>query len=429
MSLKTRIASLAQNPSLRSIATLVQGTGAGVALTILATPIISRIYSPEELGVYGVFQSAFLMLLGAAAFRFEQAIPLQSSDEEAADILRLSVVSSFIFAAALFAIMALAGSWIGDVVNAPLLGEHPWLLPLALAIGGLYQAGSSWRVRMKDFPVIARTTFAQALVMTIAQLTLPFILGKTGLVCSGGLAAGRLAGVTQVLAGAPWRPKGGLRQGLIRAWGTAKEQRRFALYAAPASVANAAGLMLPAILLSWGYGAAASVLLTLSVRFLGAPGVLLGQAVAQVYTSDFSRLLQEKPQDLPALFRQTLKRLAIPSAAMAVVGFSAPLWFGPVFGAAYAEGGLWAAILTPSYCMGLLCSPVSTTAALTGRQDLQLKLDLFRLALVCASIVIPIVLGWAPLAAVGVFGAAMFGSYLAYLAAHYRCAQVAATAS
>jgi hypothetical protein len=79
--------------------------------------------------------------------------------------------------------------------------------------------------------------------------------------------------------------------------------------------------------------------------------------------------------------------------------------------------------------MGLLCSPVSTTAALTGRQDLQLKLDLVRLVLVCASIAAPILMGWTPLAAVALFGGAMFGSYLLYLAAHYRCAQAAATPS
>ncbi len=60
----------------RAVAVLVTGTAFGQLIVLAASPLVTRLYTPADFGVLGVF-SAFLGILGiAVTLRYELAIPL-----------------------------------------------------------------------------------------------------------------------------------------------------------------------------------------------------------------------------------------------------------------------------------------------------------------------------------------------------------------
>src|SRR5256885_405341 len=74
----------------RSVLTLASGTAAAQALLALSLPVLTRLYTPADYGALAVFSSTITVLLVLASLRFELAIPLPESDEDAASLLALS---------------------------------------------------------------------------------------------------------------------------------------------------------------------------------------------------------------------------------------------------------------------------------------------------------------------------------------------------
>ena len=64
----------------RAVTVLVTGTALGQLIVLAASPLVTRLYTPEDFGVLGVF-SALLGILGiAVSLRYELAIPLAEDD-------------------------------------------------------------------------------------------------------------------------------------------------------------------------------------------------------------------------------------------------------------------------------------------------------------------------------------------------------------
>jgi O-antigen/teichoic acid export membrane protein len=87
-----------------NVLTLAGGTTLAVAVTILASPITSRLFWPEAFGLAALFRSASMMLGAIACLRYEMAIVLPKKDEDAAPLFALcciALVAMTIFAAVL----------------------------------------------------------------------------------------------------------------------------------------------------------------------------------------------------------------------------------------------------------------------------------------------------------------------------------------
>ena len=74
---------------------LVAGAGIGQALTLIISPILTRLYTPSEFGVY----TFFISIVGGAALvatlRYEMAIILQKDEKQAINMASLSLFISF----------------------------------------------------------------------------------------------------------------------------------------------------------------------------------------------------------------------------------------------------------------------------------------------------------------------------------------------
>ena len=78
----------------KATAVLVSGTALAHGITALSLPVLSRLYTPTDFSVLAVFSSILAIIAVAACLRFEIAIAIPQSEEEALGLLILALISA-----------------------------------------------------------------------------------------------------------------------------------------------------------------------------------------------------------------------------------------------------------------------------------------------------------------------------------------------
>jgi len=86
---------LPEGSFLKNVATLMTGTVFAQALLVLLAPILTRLYDAESFGVFSLYTSIVGFLTVIACLRYERAIVLPEKDEDAANLLALSMLICF----------------------------------------------------------------------------------------------------------------------------------------------------------------------------------------------------------------------------------------------------------------------------------------------------------------------------------------------
>lgn len=386
---------------------IMAGTAFGQLLAIAVSPLLSRIYTPGDFGVFSVV-NAFAMVLGTvAALRYEMAIPLPRDDEEARAVL---VVAACVTAGTT-AVMTVAFWLLGPLI-ADLVGTHrvePWLVwvPLIAAAIAVFQMLNQWALRHRRYSATARRNFVSAVTTVAVQLVAGLRLtGPGGLVA--GLGIGQAAGAGSLLVGS----------GLVHPVRTgtlgrvARRFRRFPALLAPAGLLNATGIYVPVLLLSALYGPQEAGWFGFTQRIVAVPVAIVGQAVAQVYLSELALSRRSGGARQAALFRTASARLALLGGVggLALLLLSRPL-FPLVFGSSWGPSGAMAQALAISMALQLVASPLSQTLIVYERTGWQLSWDAGRLIVVTTSALATSAVGGDALACVWAMSLASAAAY------------------
>ena len=84
---------------LKNVAMLGGARGISQGLTLAASPVLTRIFSPEDFGVFALFAVLIGLLGGLSCMRYEHALPLARDEVEAANIFALcgAILCVFLF--------------------------------------------------------------------------------------------------------------------------------------------------------------------------------------------------------------------------------------------------------------------------------------------------------------------------------------------
>jgi len=370
----------------RSVATIASGTATAQLLLALATPVLTRLYTPADYGTLAVYSSTLTVLLVVASLRYEVAIPLPEDEPTAASLLLLS----FTLLAGMATILSLA-IWAGGdrfvaAARVPALQPYLWLVPIGFLGGGTYQALSYWAIRRSAFGRIARTKLSQGVGQVGSQVALGAArAGAPGLLI--GDVIGRVAGGGG-LAMLAWRDRPASLVTPKSLAAAARSYRRFPLLTTWAGLFNIGSLQLPSILFSASFGVAAAGLYALSYKMLVLPTMLVGQAVGQVFLSRAASVARE-----PERLRQLTERIALVLFAcglpvFAAIALSGPRLFAIVLGAQWEQAGRYAQVLAPWFVVWLVSNPLSGLLSVREWQGSALAFSLFEFALRLGSLLI-----------------------------------------
>lgn len=387
----------------RNVTVLAGGTAFGQGLVVLASPLLTRLYLPEDFGVLAVYSAILGIIAVVASLRYELAIPLPEDDGAAANLLGLSL-TIVIGASVLSALGVLVwGEILVTWLNAAALAPYLWLLPIGVLLTGSYQVLNYWAVREKAFSSIARTKLSQGMGSVFTQVGLGLLgLGPVGLIT--GQVVGQTAGSTTLATIAWRRSQSALKQlslsGMAK---VAKRYHKFPMFSSLSGFANVLSLQAAVLLLSSFYDPVVTGLYALSHRVLQLPMGIVGSAVSQVFYREAVKAA--RAGDLPRLVKSTYKNLAliaaVPFTLMLVL---APDLFGLVFGEDWREAGSYTRVLLPWLFLMFLNSPITALIAIFERQQIYLLYDALLLASRIGALYLSAVYVGDPLASLAWYG-------------------------
>ncbi|MGY1457323.1 lipopolysaccharide biosynthesis protein [Luteimonas sp. A534] len=342
----------------RSVGQLAGGTALAQAVMVLALPVLTRLYSPDDFAIFATYAATLSILTAGACLRFEVATPLPENDRAGASLLALALASSALLSVVLAAVVLLFPGHVAGLFSVPGFEPYLWMIPLGVWVASSYMAMQYWSTRKKKFPKIARTRAAQAIGGVGTQMGLGWVgVGPFGLLLGHMVSGG--AGIVS-LARDAWRSdRAAMRSVSPASMAQAmRDYSKFPKYSAPEAIFNMAGSQLPIILIAALAVGPEAGFLMLAVRVMGAPLMLIGSSVAQVY---LSRAADEFRRDtLPAFTEKIVSGLIKTGVGPIIfVGIIAPLVFPVVFGDQWRRAGELVTWMMPWAVLQFLSSPVS----------------------------------------------------------------------
>ncbi|MDI6698942.1 MAG: oligosaccharide flippase family protein [Candidatus Saccharicenans sp.] len=392
---------------------LAGGSALGQAITILVSPILTRLYSAEEFGVFGVYASMLGIITVVASLRYEYAIPLPEDDQTAANVLALCFMLLLGMSLLSWVVVWKLGEQIVAWASVPKLKPYLWLVPLGMLGAGTYQILNYWAVRKRDFPNLARTRLSRGVARAALQVGVGFVhSGPVGLLL--GQLAGETAGSASLGLSAWRKDRAPFKAVSLRAICHAGARyKRFPFFSSWADLLEGLGLQLPQLLFAAFYGAEVAGWFALGQRVIAAPLNLVGDSVAQVYFGEASRLPREDPKSIRQLYLKLTARLAlIGGLPVAVLCALAPWFFTIVFGPGWKTAGRYVQIMGPMFAVRFAIIPLSHTMNILERQDLYSVWEGTRLVLVVGGLLAGRAWGISPVNAVTIYSLSMLIAYL-----------------
>jgi O-antigen/teichoic acid export membrane protein len=350
---------LAKGGFLKAIAKLSGATVLGQVVSILASLLLTRLYTPGDFGILGVFTAIATQLTVFICMRYEWAILPAKDDRKAADLLFLSCLITIVVTAIITAVSFTCSEQIALWLKVPALAKFLWLMPIATLCAGLFQIFNYWALRHKDFSIVAKAQVAKSLWSNGIQIGLGFLhLGALGLLI--GYVVNQFAGLKPLLSFFWRNGKQYLENySIANSIAAGKEYIVFVASCVASSFFNYAAMAVPAILLAFYYGTEEVGLFALAQRITSIPAVLISNSVSQVYFANACELIHTDPRELGRLYARTTMLLFGISLLVGCGLLLAP-WIVPtLFGQQWQRSGTMCQYMAPMLLSTLCVSPLT----------------------------------------------------------------------
>lgn len=357
------------------VLTLVSGTTFAQILTILATPILTRLYGPEDFGLFALFLSITGIIGIIVCLRYELSIMLPESDEEAANLLGLSLAIVLILSIFTIPFVWFGGHPIQIILKSPQLGTYLWFVPLFVFISGVSLALEYWNSRTKHYKRLSVVRVLRSIASTGTQMG----AGFSGYVTGGSLISASLVGQsvsTLILGGQIWKSDKSffLRSiNLKKMIEGLKRYRKFPLVDSWSALLNSISWQMPVFLLASFFSPGVVGFYSLGFRLLQLPMSFIGGSISQVF---FQRASEAKTKGTISSLVENVFRLLViigmfPILTITVVGSEV---FSVIFGKIWTEAGVFAQILSIWAFVWFISSPLSTLWVILEKQEFGLKI-------------------------------------------------------
>jgi lipopolysaccharide exporter len=377
----------------RNFLKLFTGSMFAQGLSFILSPVISRLYTAEEIGLVALYLGILNVLSVFSTAKYEQAIMLPTDDKAAVNLFSLVQIISLSVAGVVLMLVLFFNNLIVYLAGNPELS--PWLywLPLSILLHGLMQSATYLANRKKFFGDIARATVLQYSVLNIIRVVAGFLK-----VAFNGLIA---AQIVAQFAGTLYMSHRILKKmkdyasmvSWAEMWSNAREYSVYPRYNMILNFTNNLSGALPIFMFSWGFSTEATGWYAFGYTFVFRPLSLVSQATMQVLSQ---KIIEDHHQGrwiYPALRKLVLRFMVIGFFPFMLLAIMGPWLFGLIFSPEYAPSGRILQLLTPWLFMVFLTSPLSFIPELFFRQKRAMIIDMIYLVLRFSALAIGIAAG------------------------------------
>jgi O-antigen/teichoic acid export membrane protein len=352
----------------KNVLTLISGNAIALFIPIILYPILSRIFSPEDYALFGVYFSVFIFLEIASAGRYDFAVVMPKKDEDAINLIAGGLILSIIYSLAILFLVIFLRGWLADSLNNPLLTDWLFFLPPTLLLISISKLCNNWLIRRKEFRASSFNKASQKLAEVTSQLSFGFLKIGNGLIL--GDFVGRLFNALVSIYQS-------LRSGLDRRKVSIKkvkmvliEYSQFPRFGILPSMLNTLGGMLPVFIISSFYSVEVSGSFNFSRIILSVPFALISAGISQVLMQQVSERRNHQEAIAGEIFSLARKLVVLSGVGSAILYLAAPQLFELFFGIKWRQSGEFTSILIFSYAISFVVSPFSILLSVLGKLKL-----------------------------------------------------------
>jgi len=373
--------SLRNSEFFRNVATLITGSTIAQLIALAIYPILSKIYTPAEHGLFNLFMGIIAITGIMATGSYHNAILMPRDNRKAVNLSALGVSIALVFSLVLLIGVLLFGNQLADVFNNPGIGRWLWFVPLSTLLIAVFQVSQLWSNRNKRFRATAGANLTQSITNSGVKLSTAGALPGGGGLITGAIV-GQATGALFFLFRWFTVFRKDLRNISWKLMGlTGREYYRFPGFNMPNNLVNNLSNSLPVFLLSAFFGAESVGFYGLGFAMIFRPMSLVVNSVEQVFAQ---RIIVKYNEGLPIW--KDVRLLMIRSVQFGFLPFLLALLFGPfifrvIFGEVWEESGRMMQILVPWFFTAFVANQLTFIPDLLNRQRKAFFLNVLRLLL------------------------------------------------
>lgn len=384
---------MSNSPSyLKNFLTMLSGNTVSQIIPFFLAPLLTRLFSPEEFGVFANFMAIAGMFGIVATGRLELAITLPKEKNKAQEIVFTGLMITAILCALSF-LIPLFPKQVGAFYKDEVLPKYLWMIPLAIMSFGLLAVTNNWVLRLKKFNILSIAKVSQSVINNGLAALLGFIgWGVGGMIFAWLIsqAAGILVNLMVID-----RNFGFKRFDRKVAKQTLYEYKDFPLINSLHAFTDIfASQFLLFWIISGFFGSIELGLFATMFKYIKAPIALVTTSVSQLFYVEAGERMNNGQSIGPIMKRTMLISGAFAIPFSIVLFFFGEELFSWYLGKEWSMAGIYARNILPILFMTFLLSPISMTAILYKKQKTFYFYTLLCYALSLGGILLGIFFGW-----------------------------------
>jgi len=359
----------------RNVLVLMTGTAAAQVIGIAISPLLSRLYTPAEYGVYGVFIAVTTLLSTVSGGRYEMAVVLPKRDSDSLSVVALTILVAALVSACLLVVFLAGSDTIASLLKSPSLA--PWLAAapglVFLTVSGV--ALRYWFNRRGLYKRMAmnglwRTVIAGTLNIGFGVLA----MGEAGLIY--GLILGQ-AFTVGIFGWQLWKEDAHLLPLVTESslHENARTYSGFPKFSVLSGLVEALASQLPTLVFAMLFNPATVGLFAFATRTVNMPLGIVSSAIGDVFRQQASAQYAETGECRTVFLRCAKRLFALSIVPFVGLFLLAPALFGFVFGSQWAEAGRFVQLMACMCLVRFVVSPLSVMFYIAGKQNADLMLQ------------------------------------------------------
>jgi O-antigen/teichoic acid export membrane protein len=365
------LAFIKSNNVVNNSSVLMLGTLISQLVVILVSPILTRMYSPEDFGVFSVYVAIVTFFTVISNLRYELAIPLSKSLTVTLSIAKLSLLLIALFSVLFGVFLYASDGYFLGLMNSSVLHDFFWLLPVGVFIGGVYSLFSFWSLKKKNFLQLAVSRALRGGFLAVFQVI--FGLFNFNFL---GMILGHLLGffvATFFLLKKSIHPHifaiTGIKNKIIKS--TVIRYKKFPKYSTFSEAMVVFGSQFPVIFFASFFSIGVSGFYMLASRVISAPVALIAEAIGKAFLIEsIDNDSHKLKKTVFSIYSMLLKISLGPFLIFAIV---APNVFIVVFGDQWTDSGLYVQAMIPWILAVFIFVPMMQLYVTLEQQDIELR--------------------------------------------------------
>lgn len=361
--------------SIKSVGILFSGSLIALLISFITAPIITRIFSTQDIGIYSYILSVVTTFWPVLNGRYDMMIVSESSDEQSFSLIKLSsligVGISLLVGITFSVYIYLSKS------NIPLLSTILFIPTILISLS-FHNILSAYNNRGKKYKVLAISNVIKNLIQYVGPVLIGIIHPS-----ANSLLIAYLVGIISSVLYQYKELKNHLKYIIsLKIKDLINIQKKYSkqpIFSAPAILANTLSYSLITFFIEYLYDLNIVGYYSISTRLLGVPLSLISGNVAKVFYEEASSEYKTDGTFKKSFKKYALFLIPISVVMVLIMMLFAPKLFGLFLGKDWAVAGEYVRILAPMFGINFVVSPLTLGILIVQKQKLELFLQLFYL--------------------------------------------------